>query len=142
MIEILNHTQVRRGWSELADMLSSEEAALDTLQGKRLLHIEQDSQSAREQLVKHKQAYTEANPDKNTMIMAQRWRDVKSLNDLVRKVYQDKGKLGKENILTECVASNQSLYFAFSKGERVRFTKNGYKRGFTNGDQGSITQLL
>ncbi|WOI37702.1 hypothetical protein R1T43_01300 [Alteromonas sp. CI.11.F.A3] len=74
--------------------------------------------------------------------MAQRWKDVKPLNDLVRTVYQDQGKLGTENILTECVVSNQSLYFAFSKGERVRFTKNDYKRDFTNGEQGTITQVL
>lgn len=117
-------------------------AALDSFQGKGLLHIEDDSQTARAQLVKHWQAYVEANPDKDTLIMAQRWKDVKPLNDLVRKVYQDQGKLGTENIMTECVVSNQSLYFAFSTGERVRFTKNDYKRDFTNGVQGTITQVL
>ncbi|OUS52138.1 hypothetical protein BM607_013085 [Shewanella sp. SACH] len=117
-------------------------AALASFQGKGLLHIEDTSQAAREQLVKHWQAYTEANPDKEAMIMAQRWKDVKPLNDLVRKVYQEQGKLGTENILTECVVSNQTLYFAFSKSERVRFTKNDYKRDFTNGEQGTITQVL
>lgn len=117
-------------------------AALEAFAGKGLLHIEQDSQSAREQLVKHWQAYTQGNPDKDTMIMAQRWKDVKPLNDLVRKVYQEQAKLGTENILIECVVSNQSLYFAFSKGERVRFTKNDYKRNFTNGEKGNITQVL
>jgi ATP-dependent exoDNAse (exonuclease V) alpha subunit len=119
-------------------------AALNTFSDKGLLHIEQTSQHAREQLVKHWQAYTEANPDKDTMILAQRWKDVKPLNDLVRKVYQDQGKLGHENITTECTVSNQSLYFAFSKGERVRLTKNDYRRDFTNGDTGtlvSVTQL-
>ncbi|UJF21687.1 AAA family ATPase [Shewanella sp. OMA3-2] len=117
-------------------------AALASFQGKGLLHIEDTSQAAREQLVEHWQAYTQANPDKEAMIMAQRWKDVKPLNDLVRKVYQDQGKLGTENILTECVVSNQTLYFAFSKGERVRFTKNDYQRDFTNGQQGTITQVL
>lgn len=137
----------REAWARTAvnDLRAGKaKAALDTFIGKGLLHIEQDSQSAREQLVKHWQAYTEANPNKDTMIMAQRWKDVKPLNDLVRKVYQDQGKLGTENILTECVVSNQSLYFAFSKGEHVRFTKNDYhpKRNFTNGEQGTITQVL
>jgi conjugative relaxase-like TrwC/TraI family protein len=117
-------------------------AALASFQGKGLLHIEDTSQAAREQLVKHWQTYTQANPDKEAMIMAQRWKDVKPLNDLVRKVYQEQGKLGTENILTECVVSNQTLYFAFSKSERVRFTKNDYKRDFTNGEQGTITQVL
>jgi conjugative relaxase-like TrwC/TraI family protein len=135
----------REAWARTAvnDLRSGNaKAALDSFQGKGLLHIEQDSQNAREQLVKHWQAYTEANPGKDTMIMAQRWKDVKPLNDLVRTVYQEQGKLGTENILTECVVSNQSLYFAFSKGERVRFTKNDYKRNFTNGEQGTITQVL
>ncbi|MEQ3444025.1 MobF family relaxase, partial [Pseudoalteromonas sp. BZA4] len=135
----------REAWARTAvnDLRAGNaKAALDTFAGKGLLHIEKDSQSAREQLVKHWQAYSEVNPDKQTMIMAQRWKDVKPLNDLVRKVYQEQGKLGTENILTECVVSNQSLYFAFSKGERVRFTKNDYKRDFTNGEQGTITQVL
>ncbi|WP_157981885.1 AAA family ATPase [Pseudidiomarina donghaiensis] len=117
-------------------------AALDSFQGKGLLHIEDDSQTARAQLVKLWQVYTEANPDKESMILAQRLKDVKPLNELVRKVYQNQGKLGTENIMTECVVSNQSLYFAFSTGERVRFTKNDYKRDFTNGVQGTITQVL
>ncbi|WP_088213124.1 MobF family relaxase [Shewanella sp. Shew256] len=135
----------REAWARTAvnDLRSGNaKAALDSFQGRGLLHIEQDSQSARAQLVKHWQAYTEANPDKESMIMAQRWKDVKPLNDLVRKVYQEQGKLGTENILTECVVSSQSLYFAFSNGERVRFTKNDYQRNFTNGEQGTITQVL
>ena len=50
--------------------------------------------------------------------------------------------LGPENMLTECVVSNQTLYFAFSKGEWVRLIKNDYKRDFTNGQQGTVTQVL
>jgi ATP-dependent exoDNAse (exonuclease V) alpha subunit len=39
------------------------------------------------------------------------------------------------------VVSNQTLYFAFSKGERVRLTKNDYKRDFTNGEQGTVLEV-
>jgi hypothetical protein len=74
--------------------------------------------------------------------MTLRWKEVKPLHDLERQVYQAQGKLSTENILTESVVSNQSLYFAFSKGERVRFTKNDYQRDFTNGEKGTITQVL
>jgi ATP-dependent exoDNAse (exonuclease V) alpha subunit len=116
-------------------------AALDTFQGKGLLHIEENSQTTREQLVKHWQTYIEANPHKQTAILAQRWKDVKPLNDLVRNVYQQQGKLGNEHIQTDCVVSNQTLYFAFSKGERVRLTKNDYKRDFTNGEQGTVLEV-
>jgi ATP-dependent exoDNAse (exonuclease V) alpha subunit len=116
-------------------------AALDTFAGKGLLHIEENSQATRVQLVKHWQAYIEANPHKQTAILAQRWKDVKPLNDLVRNVYQQHGKLGDEHIQTDCVVSNQTLFFAFSKGERVRLTKNDYKRDLTNGEQGSVIEV-
>jgi ATP-dependent exoDNAse (exonuclease V) alpha subunit len=116
-------------------------AALDTFADKGLLYIEESSQATREHLVKHWQAYIEANPHKQTAILAQRWKDVKPLNDLVRNVYQQQGKLGNEHIQTDCVVSKQTLYFAFSKGERVRLTKNDYKRDFTNGEQGSVLEV-
>jgi ATP-dependent exoDNAse (exonuclease V) alpha subunit len=116
-------------------------AALDAFAGKGLLHIEENSQATREQLVKHWQAYIGANPLKQSTILAQRWKDVKPLNDLVRNVYQQQGKLGNEHIQTDCVVSNQTLYFAFSTGERVRLTKNDYKRDFTNGEKGTVLEV-
>ncbi|EOG8302635.1 MobF family relaxase [Yersinia enterocolitica] len=135
----------REPWARVAvnDLRSGNaKSALMTYRSKGLLHIQEDSQSSRASLVQHWQSYIEANPTKETMILAQRWRDVKPLNDLVRDVYQEQGKLGTENILTECVVSNQSLYFEFSKGERVRFTRNDYKRDFTNGDKGCVLEVI
>lgn len=115
------------------------EAALSTLQGKGLLHINDTAHDTRKALVNQWAAYTKANPEKQSLVMAQRWKDVKPLNDLMRKVYQQRGLLGNENIITECVVSNQTLHFAFSTGERVRLTKNDYTRNFTNGQQGTVT---
>lgn len=116
-------------------------AAIISFQKKGLLHIEENSQLTREKLVSTWQSYIEANPHKASAILAQRWKDVKPLNDLVREVYQQQGKLGNEHIHTECAVSNKTLYFAFSKGERVRLTKNDYKRNYTNGDQGVVLEV-
>ena len=66
---------------------------------------------------------------------------MKPLCDLVRQVYQARGQVGQENIQVECAVGSQSLYFAFSTGEHVRFTRNDYKRGFTNGEQGVIEKV-
>ncbi|RZD21558.1 hypothetical protein EVU92_05625 [Pseudoalteromonas sp. MEBiC 03485] len=118
------------------------EAALGTLQGKGLLHIKDTAHDTREALVNQWAAYTKANPDKQSLVMAQRWKDVKPLNDLMRTVYQERGLLGNENVITECVVSNQTLHFAFSTGERVRLTKNDYTRNLTNGQQGTVTAVV
>jgi conjugative relaxase-like TrwC/TraI family protein len=120
------------------------EAALVTLQSKGLLHVKDTANDTREALVNQWAVYTKANPDKSSLVMAQRWKDVKPLNDLMRIVYQERGLLGSENVTTECVVSNRTLHFAFSTGERVRLTKNDYTRNFTNGQQGTViavTQL-
>ncbi|WP_218417920.1 hypothetical protein [Alteromonas lipotrueae] len=106
-----------------------------------MLHIKDTAHDTREALVNQWAAYTEANPDKESLVMAQRWKDVKPLNDLMRTVYQQRGLLGNENVTTDCVVSNQTLHFAFSTGERVRLTKNDYKREFTNGQQGTVLSV-
>ena len=102
------------------------------------LHISDNSERTRYQLIKQWQQYTATNPDKQAAILAQRWRDVKLLCDMVRQVYQARGSVGQENVMTECTVGNQHLYFAFSVGERVRFTRNDYKREFTNGNLGTV----
>ena len=135
----------REAWAKtmVNDLRSGNaEAALSTLQGKGLLHIKNTAHDAREALVSQWAAYTKANPDKQSLVMAQRWKDVKPLNDLMRTVYQQRGLLGNENVITDCVVSNQTLHFAFSTGERVRLTKNDYIRNFTNGQQGTVTSVV
>lgn len=134
----------REEWARKAvnDLRSGDiQPALRAFIQKGLLHIEKDNQSAREKLVDCWAKYSKENPHKETMLLAQRWRDVKPLNDLVRKEFKAQNKLGSEDIMINCVVSNQSLCFSFSAGERVRFTKNDYKRDFTNGEKGTITKV-
>ena len=116
-------------------------AALHAHQERGLLHFADNSATAREQLVQHWQQYQQQHPDKQSMILAQRWRDVQPLNESVRRYYQDQGQVGQENIEADCAVSNHVMRFQFSSGERVRFTRNDYRRGYTNGDLGTIEQV-
>lgn len=113
--------------------------ALHNKQGQ--VHILDDAEQTRVELIKSWDQYTTNNPEKQTAILAQRWRDVKPLCNLARQVYQSRGMVGGENITVECAVGNQQLMFDFSRGERVRFTRNDYKRGFTNGVQGTVKSV-
>jgi conjugative relaxase-like TrwC/TraI family protein len=134
----------REGWAREAVMhlrAGQADKALALHQAHGQLHIMDNSERTRYQLIKHWQQYASRHPDKQSLILAQRWRDVKPLCDLVRQVYQARGLVGRENIITECSVGNQSLYFAFSSGERVRFTRNDYRRELTNGEEGTIEHI-
>lgn len=108
---------------------------------RELLSFADDAQQARMELVKRWQQYCQDNPDKDTMILAQRWRDVKPLNDLVRQVHQAQGNLGNENIELDCVVGKNIMSFQFSMGERIRFTRNDYRKDLTNGQLGTIESV-
>lgn len=134
----------REDWArEAVQHFRSGEAdkALALHQAHGQLHIAESSERTRSALIRQWQQYTSQYPNKQSLILAQRWRDVKPLCDLVRQVYQARGLVGKENIQTECAVGSQHLYFAFSTGEQVRFTRNDYRRGFTNGQQGVIQKV-
>ncbi|MBV1932030.1 MAG: relaxase domain-containing protein [Porticoccaceae bacterium] len=116
-------------------------SALQAHQQRGLLHFADSSAYAREQLVQQWQQFKKQHPDKQTMILAQRWRDVKPLNESVRRIYQEQGQVGSEDIEAECVISNQVMRLQFSRGERVRFTRNDYRRNLTNGETGTIEHV-
>jgi conjugative relaxase-like TrwC/TraI family protein len=115
--------------------------ALKTYDEQGLVHFSPDSAAARLELVKAWDAYQKSHPNKQAVVLAQSWKDVKSLCDELRLIYQAQGTVGHENIKLECVVSNKPMWFNFSVGERIRFTKNDYRRGFSNGKLGRITAI-
>lgn len=117
------------------------EAALNSHQKRGQLNFSNNSTESREQLVKKWSQFVSQNPDKQTLILAQRWRDVKPLNESIRKIHQDQGKIGHEDIEADCAVSNKVMRFQYSTGEQVRFTRNDYRRGYTNGDIGTIEEI-
>jgi conjugative relaxase-like TrwC/TraI family protein len=116
--------------------------ALQAHQERGLLHFADNSADARELLVNRWREFQQQNPEKDSMILAQRWRDVIPLNEAVRNCFQEQGKVGQEDIETSCAVSNHTVRCQFSSGERVRFTRNDYDRGYTNGDLGTIQQVV
>ncbi|MFT5529152.1 MAG: conjugative relaxase-like TrwC/TraI family protein [Alteromonadaceae bacterium] len=116
-------------------------ASLKTHDEQGLVHFSKDSAAARLELVKQWDLYQKSHPDKQAVVLAQSWKDVKSLCDELRVIHQTQGTVGHENIKLECVVSDKPMWFNFSVGERIRFTKNDYRRGFSNGKLGRITAL-
>jgi conjugative relaxase-like TrwC/TraI family protein len=116
-------------------------SALRAYQQHGLLHFADTSTDVRDQLVNQWKQFQQKHPHKQSMILAQSWQDVQLLNLSVRSYYQEKGLVGNENIETECFVSNRVMRFQFSKGERIRFARNDYRRGFTNGELGTIQQI-
>ncbi|WP_330110340.1 MobF family relaxase [Methylophaga thalassica] len=134
----------RETWAREAVMNFRSGNAIEALHAHHehgLVHFADNSNDARDQLVKSWQEFHEKHPEKQTMIIAQRWRDVQPLNSLVRSYYQVQGLVGNENIEVDCTISNKLMRFKFSRGERVRFTRNDYRREFTNGQMGTIRSI-
>jgi conjugative relaxase-like TrwC/TraI family protein len=116
-------------------------SAINTMRAKGLLNLLETKDKTLEALIDAWHAYTQANPNKDWMIMAFSWKDVEPLNELVRKRLKEREVIGDENIEIDCVVSEKVMSLKFSVNDRVRFTNNDYERGFTNGDLGTVTAI-
>jgi conjugative relaxase-like TrwC/TraI family protein len=85
--------------------------------------------------------YIKEDASKEYLMMAQRWELVQQLNTAARIHLKDLGRLGHEDIKVNGTVSDKSITFNISVGERVRLTKNDYKKKLTNGDVGTVIQL-
>jgi conjugative relaxase-like TrwC/TraI family protein len=117
------------------------EKALTTLNEQGLVHFAKDAETSHEMLIKKWQIYTRNNPDKDSMVLAQRWTDVKKLSDSMRAIYQAQGKVSKDSIQLPCVVSEKEFDFEFAIGDKVKFCKNDYKLGVMNGTLGTIKNI-
>jgi conjugative relaxase-like TrwC/TraI family protein len=89
--------------------------------------------SAISTLVKKWEIFTHEKPNKQAIVLAQRWKDVEDLSKQLRLIYQERGLVGQENIAFNCVVSNKPIKQEFSIGDKVRFSQNDYKLGVSNG---------
>lgn len=97
--------------------------------------------STKQDLISAWQNFRQQNPDKKSMVIAQSWNDVLQLNSRMRHELQTDGVVGLENIDVKGTVSDRDIDFKVSVGERIRFTKNDYKRSYTNGDIGTVTKV-
>jgi conjugative relaxase-like TrwC/TraI family protein len=134
----------RESWARAAVMQLRDGLALDALQAhdaQGLVHFACDSKAAREQLIEQYQQFRQSNPDKQAVVLAQHWADVEQLSKRIRQLYQADGLVSKKSITLPCHVADRMIRFEFALGERVRLTKNDYRREFSNGTLGTITGL-
>jgi ATP-dependent exoDNAse (exonuclease V) alpha subunit len=86
--------------------------------------------------------YRKSQPNKQSLLLAHRWADVMDLNSKVRKTLQAEGNLPTEQVEINCAISNKVFTQQFAIGERIRLTKNDYEMELTNGDLGTITDIV
>lgn len=115
--------------------------ALVQYQKRSQLHLCKDEYSTVSKIIEAWSEYRRMHPSKQSMVIAQSWSDVLTLNNTMRATLQSEGLVGHENIKLRGVVSERELNIEISLGERVRFTKNDYKLGFTNGDVGTVTKV-
>lgn len=115
--------------------------ALAQYQKRGQLHLCKDEDSTVSKIIEAWTDYRKSHPGKQSMVIAQSWSDVLSLNNIMRATLQSEGLVGHENIKLRSVVGERELDIEISLGERVRFTKNDYKLGFTNGDVGTVTKV-
>lgn len=115
--------------------------ALVQYQNRGQLHLCEDADSTVSKIIEAWTEYRKTHPSRQSMVIAQSWSDVLTLNNTMRAKLQLDGLVGNENIKLRGVVSERELEMEISLGERVRFTKNDYKLGFTNGDVGTVTKV-
>jgi conjugative relaxase-like TrwC/TraI family protein len=115
--------------------------ALKTMKARGLLNIADTKEEALEALVNKWECFIDKNSEKEWMIMAYGWKHVQPLNALVREKLKARKVISNEDIEVECVVSDKKLLLQFSINDRVRFTKNDYRKGLINGDLGTITDI-
>ncbi|MFL0797830.1 MAG: relaxase domain-containing protein [Cellvibrionaceae bacterium] len=135
----------REGWARqaVADLRDGNAfRALEAMNENHLLHWGQDKNNTHSQLIQHWHAYQTINPDKPSLIIAQRWQDVKAISDEVRNILQREGKVGNENIAIDCHVADRTMSFEFSRGDRIKFCRNDYRDlQVTNGTTGTVQSI-
>jgi conjugative relaxase-like TrwC/TraI family protein len=134
-----NHEWDRKAVANYRDGFAKQ--ALEQYKAHHRLHISDQAQNAQQQLVDDWWLLKNSHNQKDTMVLARTWRQVTSLNLLVRSRLQENGLIGKEDLDIAGVVNNRSISYNLSLNERLRFTENDNRLGFTNGDVGTVVNI-
>jgi len=115
--------------------------AIKTFKQKGLLHFQESSDETKDLMVDTWNKYRTENPNKSSILLAQRWTDVNELSERMRTVLQLEGTVSKEEVELDCIVSKHHCKYKFAKGDRVKFCKNDYRLGVSNGTMGTIKSL-
>lgn len=105
------------------------------------LHFANNDDAAKTDLINAWNKHRHDKPHKKSLVIAQAWNDVIQLNNHMRNEFQSEGAVGLENFQVQGTVSERNIDFQLSVGERVRFTKNDYRKGYTNGDIGNVVKV-
>lgn len=149
--EIMGTTRIetirrqREAWARQAVAYLRDGNAMDALrehEKRGLLNFSEDADTAKAELINQWKKYRRKHPEKKYLMLAQRWVDVSDLNNRVRNILQQEGQISSEELDVDCCVSDRHLKCKMAVGERVRLTKNDYRLGYTNGDLGTITNIM
>lgn len=134
-----------KGWARntVADLRDGKSTrALGFLNKNGCLHWGESSEDTKKQLIVDWHRYQKANPHKKTLVMAQKWDDVKKLSEIIRGILIDEGVVGTENIPLTCSVADKKFEYEFSIGDRVKFTRNEYQHlQVSNGTLGTVQKI-
>lgn len=135
-----NHNWAKQVVADLRDGRSG--SALNTLREKSCLHWAENKETAQQALIKDWHYYQKAYPDKQSLVLAQQWKDVKVLSEAIRNIHIDEGRVGTENIPQKCSVADKPFNYEFSVGDRVKFCRNDYRTlQVSNGTLGTIKDI-
>ncbi|HCG8652432.1 TPA: relaxase domain-containing protein [Vibrio parahaemolyticus] len=135
----------RQEWAKqvvvyLRDKRSQE--ALEVLNDHNCVHWAETNEDAIQQLVSDWEQYQMTHPDKQSLVIAREWKDVKELSKAIRDIYIREGKVGTENIKLTCSVADKQFKYEYSVGDRVKFCRNEYRRfQVSNGTLGTIKEI-
>lgn len=115
--------------------------ALEVFQERGLLNFCRSSDETKNLLVSAWNRFRNDNPDKSSLVLAQRWEDVNQLSNQMRTILQAEGLVGREEVELDCVVSEHRCKYKFATGDRVKFCKNDYRLAVSNGTLGTIEAI-
>ncbi|MCS0190592.1 relaxase domain-containing protein [Vibrio parahaemolyticus] len=116
--------------------------ALVALNDHNCVHWAETNEDAIQQLVSDWEQYQMTHPEKQSLVIAREWKDVKKLSKAIREIYISEGKVGTENIKLTCSVADKQFKYEYSVGDRVKFCRNEYRRfQVSNGTLGTIKEI-
>ncbi|OED95424.1 MobF family relaxase [Vibrio cyclitrophicus] len=116
--------------------------ALEALSVHNCVHWAETNEDAIQQLISDWKQYQMTHPEKQSLVIAREWKDVKKLSKAIREIYMCEGKVGTENIKLTCSVADKQFKYEYSVGDRVKFCRNEYRRfQVSNGTLGTIKEI-
>lgn len=118
------------------------EQALALLEKHNCIHWTDNHDEAIEALINDWHHYQKSNPEKQSLVIAREWKDVRQLSKAIRKIYIREGKVSNENVKLTCSVADKKFEYEYSVGDRVKFCRNEYRYlQVSNGTLGTIIEI-